>query len=62
MSAPETNVEKQKKRHRAPLVGIALAVAAGVIFMAIWLVWATEEGNTPVEDNTPAIAEPPASN
>lgn len=35
MSAPETNIEKQKKRHRGPLIGFG---AAGV-FVAIILVY-----------------------
>lgn len=30
MSAPETNVEKQAKRHRGPLVGIILALVVAV--------------------------------
>ena len=29
MSAPDTNTEKQKRRHATPLVGVGLAVAFG---------------------------------
>ena len=29
MSAPDTNVEKQSRRHKGPIIGIALAVAFG---------------------------------
>lgn len=32
MSAPETNVKKQARRHRPALIGIALAVVFGVLF------------------------------
>lgn len=31
MSAPDTNLEKQRKRHRGPIVGIT----AGLVFVAI---------------------------
>ncbi|WP_050927955.1 hypothetical protein [Aestuariivita boseongensis] len=37
MSAPDTNVETQTKRHKGPLVGIAIAVAFGVVmFLTIF--------------------------
>lgn len=35
MSAPDTNTEKQAKRHRPALIGIAIAVAVGVICAVI---------------------------
>lgn len=35
MSAPDTNIEKQKKRHRPPLIGIASAVIFGVGMLII---------------------------
>ncbi len=40
MSAPQTNIEKQKRRHWAPLVGSALVAVFGVL-MILW--WMTEE-------------------
>ncbi len=49
MSAPDTNIEKQKKRHSAPLLGIGAAVVVGVVAIGIWLAWAAGEGNTPRE-------------
>ncbi|SIN86350.1 hypothetical protein [Vannielia litorea] len=52
MSAPDTNIEKQTKRHSGPLLGIALAVGVGVLAIAAWLLWAADEGNTP-RDATP---------
>lgn len=34
MSAPKTNIEHQKRNHRGPLIGIALAlVVVGIIFV-----------------------------
>lgn len=40
MSPPDTNLKKQKRRHRGPLIGIALVVVFGV---AIILYWIAEE-------------------
>ncbi len=37
MSAPQTNLEKQKRWHRGPLVGIAL----GLIFVGLMFLWVT---------------------
>ncbi len=49
MSAPQTNLEKQKKRHRGPLAGIALGiVVVGVMFL-VWLIWLSDNGQTPRE-------------
>lgn len=31
MSAPQTNIERQKRRHRGPLIGII----AGLVFVAV---------------------------
>ena len=35
MSAPETNVEKQTRRHRGPLVGIAVAIVLAVAALVV---------------------------
>ena len=49
MSAPDTNIEKQKRRHFGPLWGIALVLAvAGVAIFAVPL-WSPE-----VEDEAAA--------
>jgi len=37
MSAPKTNLETQKKRHRGPLIGMALAVGFGVALVLYWI-------------------------
>lgn len=36
MSAPDTNLKKQTRRHRGPLIGMALAVILAVAFLG-WL-------------------------
>lgn len=35
MTAPDTNIEKQKSRHRPALVGIGAAVAAILVFVVL---------------------------
>ncbi len=44
MSASETNIEKQKRRHRGPLVGIALVAIFSTI-MAIAIFWEGTDGD-----------------
>jgi hypothetical protein len=72
MSAPQTNIEKQKHWHRGPLVGMA----AGILFVGLMFLWltgslgpdepdapvATEQGGVPtVEGISPdATVVPPA--
>lgn len=50
MSAPDTNVDRQARRHRTPLVGMALVVGFAAVAMLIWLSWEAADGNTPGED------------
>ncbi len=50
MSAPETNVETQKKRHRGPLIGIlAAALLVAAVFVA-FLAWTADDVDTTVQD------------
>lgn len=37
MSSPDTNVEKQKQRHRGPLVGMAIAAIFGIGLILLWV-------------------------
>lgn len=37
MSAPDTTLDKQKRRHRGPLIGMALAGAFGLMLILYWL-------------------------
>lgn len=36
MSAPRTDIEKQVRRHRGPLIGMAIAVIFGLALMVYW--------------------------
>ena len=51
MSAPETNVEKQKKRHRPVLLGFAIAAAFVAVLYFAYL------ANLAVQGNEPGTAE-----
>ena len=47
MSAPDTNIEKQNKRHRPSLIGIGAVVAfAGVLLIAL-IVYVVDRGGVP---------------
>ena len=37
MSAPQTNIDKQKRRHRGPLVGMAVVVTFVGLLLFWWL-------------------------
>ncbi len=39
MSAPETNIEKQTRRHKPSLVGIVIAAAAVVLILLVVFGW-----------------------
>lgn len=48
MSAPDTNVEKQKKQHRTALIGIRGAmIFAGVLLVGL-IVWTVYQGQDPI--------------
>ena len=47
MSAPDTNIEQQARRHRGPLTGIALALSVAVLGFLIWLAMVAAGGNAP---------------
>lgn len=49
MSAPQTNLEKQERRHWGPLTGIALGLAFVVVLFVGWLIWETANGQNPRE-------------
>ncbi len=36
MSAPHTDIEKQRRRHRGPLIGMALVVVFAVALIFFW--------------------------
>ncbi|OYU38847.1 MAG: hypothetical protein CFE33_13525 [Pseudorhodobacter sp. PARRP1] len=47
MSAPNTNIEKQARRHRGPLIGMALAALFGVALIVYWLMQESAQSNPP---------------
>lgn len=49
MSAPDTNVKNQKRRHRTPLVGMLLAVGFALALLALYAVVVAWRGETPQE-------------
>ena len=52
MSAPNTNIEKQKKRHMPTLIGLAIAGAVVLVIGAIVLPQdPAEEADVPVATN-----------
>ena len=65
MSAPQTNIEKQKRWHRGPLIGMALVVIFGVGLIFFWLLRESADGVPlgTVEDEqqeaAPPHSEPP---
>ncbi|SDX38540.1 hypothetical protein [Litoreibacter albidus] len=47
MSAPDTNVDKQAREHKAPLVGIAgVLTFAGALLVAL-IIWVVSMGGEP---------------
>jgi hypothetical protein len=47
MSASNTDVEKQVKRHKGPLIGIALVVAFALILLAFFAARTVDQGGVP---------------
>ena len=54
MSAPQTNIEKQKRWHRGPLIGMALVALFGVSMIIFLLMYESKNaGDTdPIPDDT----------
>ncbi|QIE43388.1 hypothetical protein G5B39_15255 (plasmid) [Rhodobacteraceae bacterium SC52] len=49
MSASNTNIDRQTRRHRGPLVGIALSVATALVLFFGYLTFFAADG----QDDTP---------
>jgi len=54
MSASNTNLEKQKKRHRGPLFGIALALAWAAALFAGFMIWTAYQAANPTAESPAA--------
>lgn len=48
MSAPKTNMETEKRRHRGPLIGM-IAVVAFALSLLFFLLMGTADEGTPVD-------------
>lgn len=63
MSAPNTDVEKQEKRHKPALIGMGAAVAWSVVLLIGLITWVVWQGNEPegaeavVDGRTGAVEE-----
>lgn len=61
MSAPRTNLEKQKRRHWGPLLGIGLVALFGVILLVLLTGKQVSQSNPPASDapgGAPASSAP----
>ncbi|MBV0914055.1 hypothetical protein [Anianabacter salinae] len=47
MSAPKTDIEKQERRHKGPLVGIAVAVSVALLLLLALTAYVVMTGNEP---------------
>lgn len=50
MSAPKTNIERQTRWHRGPLIGMAVVVIFALTLLVIWLFYEAEGGDSPGDD------------
>jgi hypothetical protein len=59
MSAPQTNIERQKRRHRGPIVGIVFSVLAVAILFFVYLGdEVTPEDSLLNETDAPVVSTP----
>ncbi len=54
MSAPRTNIEKQKSRHKGPLIGMTIGVAFALVLLFGLAVYVVDRGQPP-ENTAPQI-------
>ncbi|WP_374391516.1 hypothetical protein [Tabrizicola sp.] len=59
MSAPQTDPERQLKRHRVPIIGMALVVLFALGVIIYWLFEEVSQSDPPPPE-TPAGASAPA--
>lgn len=57
MSAPQTDMEKQTRRHRGPLIGMALAVIFGTFLIVYWLFEEAAQTEQPAGNVSPGSAD-----
>lgn len=54
MSASNTNIEKQKTRHRGPLFGMVVVVVWAGILLAGFLIWTAYQADNPTAESPAA--------
>ncbi|WP_375263403.1 hypothetical protein [Palleronia sp.] len=66
MSPPDTNTEKQKRRHKGPLMGLAGVITWALVLLALLAIYVVFRGNEPadqepigVETDTQETINPP---
>ncbi|NCO21939.1 MAG: hypothetical protein GW905_08060 [Rhodobacterales bacterium] len=47
MSAPDTDIKTEKKRHKPALIGIAVALGFAAVALVVFLVLTVARGNPP---------------
>ena len=52
MSSPDTKIEKQKKRHVGPLIGMVVVAIIALVFLATFMLRPTEEEAEAVEETS----------
>ena len=52
MSAPHKDVEKQEKRHKGPLTGMAIVAVFGVLLILLLVFLGFGQGNEPEAEST----------
>jgi len=62
MSAPDTNTKRQAKRHKAPLIGIAAAVAVALIVGVVLMGVLNEAGVSGEAEDVNPVAEDATAN
>ena len=60
MSAPQTNIEKQKRWHRGPLIGMAVVAIFGVAMLFFWLMDEAKNGDSPTKSPEASESTEPA--
>lgn len=55
MTPPDTNLSTETRRHRGPLVGMALVVIFALVMIFYWVGWGNEQ--SPTNDQTGAATE-----
>ncbi len=63
MSAPKTDLDKQEKRHKAPLLGMRAVVLWALVLLVLLIIFLAVRGNDPgdgvpvTEEQEPAAVE-----